>query len=79
MAISTLLLGLFFIVVGIIVGFRAIRKPQEVNRMRLLQEKWGSVGTVIYYVGYVLFPLTIGAVLIWASSLGADLKMIFLS
>lgn len=79
MAISTLVLGVFLIVIGLAVAFMALKTPEKMTKLQLLESKWGIAGKVIYFIGYVCFPITLGVVFIWASSLGVDLKTIFFS
>ncbi len=79
MAISTLILGIILIVLGLAVGAMTLKSPERMSRYQLMQQKWGVVGKVIYFVGNVMFPISLGAVFIWASSLGVGLKMIFFS
>lgn len=79
MAISTLILGIIFIIIGLGVGYMAYKTPEKMTKLQLLTAKWGTVGKIIYYIGYVMFPISLGAVFIWAASLGVDLKTIFFS
>ena len=74
MNITTFIVGLLFVAVGAYLLISRIILKKESSKLDILERKLGVLGKVIYIICYVLFPLLMGALLIFSSTLGLSLK-----
>lgn len=74
MNITTFIVGLLFVAVGAYLLISRINLKKESSKLEILERKLGLLGKVIYIICYVLFPLLMGALLIFSSTLGLSLK-----
>ncbi|MBO7427988.1 MAG: hypothetical protein J6U08_04685 [Paludibacteraceae bacterium] len=74
MNITTFIVGLLFVAVGAYLLISRIILKKESSKLDILERKLGLLGKVIYIICYVLFPLLMGALLIFSSTLGLSLK-----
>lgn len=74
MNITTFIVGLLFVAVGAYLLISRIILKKESSKLEILERKLGVLGKVIYIICYVLFPLLMGALLIFSSTLGLSLK-----
>ncbi|MBR5695932.1 MAG: hypothetical protein IKX43_06860 [Paludibacteraceae bacterium] len=74
MNITTFIVGLLFVAVGAYLLISRIILKKESQKLDILERKLGVLGKVIYIICYVLFPLLMGALLIFSSTLGLSLK-----
>ena len=74
MNITTCIVGLLFVAVGAYLLISRIILKKESSKLDILERKLGLLGKVIYIICYVLFPLLMGALLIFSSTLGLSLK-----
>lgn len=74
MNITTFIVGLLFVAVGAYLLISRIILKKESSKLEILERKLGLLGKVIYIICYVLFPLLMGALLIFSSTLGLSLK-----
>lgn len=79
MNVLTILIGALVVVLGIYVAVKFFLHPESSQKLLLLRQKFGFAGKIIYIIGYVLFPLSLGAMFIWAGTLGVSIKDMFLS
>ncbi len=79
MNLFTIIFGAIIVLLGIYVAVKFFLHPESATKMLLLQQKFGVAGKIIYFIGYVLFPLSLGAIFIWAGVLGVSIKDMFLS
>ncbi len=74
MNITTFIVGLLFVAVGAYLLISRIILKKESQKLDILERKLGLLGKVIYVICYVVFPLLMGALLIFSSTLGLSLK-----
>ncbi|MBO7607051.1 MAG: hypothetical protein J6T28_05480 [Paludibacteraceae bacterium] len=74
MNITTFIVGLLFVALGAYLLISRIILKKESQKLDILERKLGVLGKVIYIICYVLFPLLMGALLIFSSTLGLSLK-----
>ncbi|MBR4712637.1 MAG: hypothetical protein IKP27_03050 [Paludibacteraceae bacterium] len=74
MNITTFIVGLLFVAVGAYLLISRIILKKESQKLDILERKLGLLGKVIYIICYVVFPLLMGALLIFSSTLGLSLK-----
>ncbi len=74
MNITTFIVGLLFVAVGAYLLISRIILKKESQKLDILERKLGLLGKVIYVICYVAFPLLMGALLIFSSTLGLSLK-----
>lgn len=74
MNITTFIVGLLFVAVGAYLLISRIILKKESSKLDILERKLGLLGKVIYIICYVLFPLLMGTLLIFSSTLGLSLK-----
>lgn len=75
MNLTTVAVGAFAIGYGLVVlTLRSRGKEAPFGKLALLKERFGSeVGSKIHFIGNVLLPLVLGAALVAAGLLGADI------
>ena len=74
MNITTFIVGLLFVAVGAYLLISRIILKKESSKLDILERKLGLLGKAIYVICYVVFPLLMGALLIFSSTLGLSLK-----
>lgn len=74
MNITTFIVGLLFVALGAYLLISRIILKKESQKLDILERKLGLLGKVIYVICYVVFPLLMGALLIFSSTLGLSLK-----
>ncbi|MBR5375452.1 MAG: hypothetical protein IK131_12390 [Paludibacteraceae bacterium] len=73
MNITTFIVGLLFVALGVYILVSRIILKKESQKLDILERKMGLLGKIIYIICYVLFPLLFGALLIFSSMLGLSL------
>jgi len=74
MNFTTVAVGAFALVYGIVIlALRLRGKETAFGKLALMRERFGAeAGSRIHFFGYVVLPLVLGAALVVAGLLGAD-------
>ncbi|MBN1242963.1 MAG: hypothetical protein JXA15_09700 [Spirochaetales bacterium] len=72
---TTIAVGVFALVYGIfILALRLRGKEAAFGKLALMKERFGpEAGSRIHFIGYVVLPLVLGAALVLAGLLGANI------
>ena len=71
---TTIAVGVFALVYGFVVlALRARGKEGPFGKLSVMKERFGAeAGSRIHFIGYVVLPLALGAALVVAGLLGAN-------
>ncbi len=70
---TTVIIGAVVILLGVVTLISRLPGTPESKKHRAMKERWGTAGSVIHFVAYVVVPIVAGVIFVTAGLRGVAL------